>query len=58
MWKVPQIKGGSMERTDVQELKRRMRFPDFEDSFAYIQNKDFIGDNRKLIGTLDTLKNY
>lgn len=39
-------------------MMNRLHIQDTDDSFLKIEPKDFIVQNRRLIGTIDVLKNY
>lgn len=56
-WKAPS-NNPNEEKEDIKALKKRLRISEFEDTFRLIEARDFIGENRRQIGTLNTLKNY
>ncbi len=56
-WRAPYISKPE-EKEDIKALKKRLIVSDFEDTFRLIEARDFIDENRRNIGTLNTLKNY
>ncbi|TNV85684.1 hypothetical protein FGO68_gene5169 [Halteria grandinella] len=43
---------------DIQQLRRKLKIPDFDDSFQFVQSRDYMQDNKKFVGALDEVRNF